>query len=63
MKTIHGLLQKARIDASTTPYRIFPGGKGFRIWLIDGGSSFVAEVVHREDAEDFLVGKLCQEDR
>lgn len=60
----HGLLQKAKRDANEIPWKICPGGMGFRAWTNETGQwSFVAEFRHKTDAEDFLVSKLTQEER
>lgn len=61
---VHGLIQKALIDASTLPYKIYPGGRGFRLWTMTPvGWKSIGELSDPQDAEDFLVGKLTQEDR
>jgi fermentation-respiration switch protein FrsA (DUF1100 family) len=64
MKTIlNGLLQKALLDAQGLhqSYRINPNGDLWRYsplgWIKTG------EIHNERDREDFLVGKLTQEDR
>jgi hypothetical protein len=61
---LHGLIQKARKDAEALPYKFMPGGNGVRLWRRwTSGWGLIGELQSAEDAEDFLVGKLTQEDR
>jgi hypothetical protein len=63
-RLLHGLIQKALIDANTLPYVSYNGGKGKRIWRKSVmGWNCIGELSSDQDAEDFLVGKLTQEDR
>lgn len=58
---LHGLLQKAKLDAEAVKVKAFPGGKGFRVWRqTKVGWTFVAEMVSAEDVEDFIVAQLTQ---
>ena len=63
--SLHGLIQKARIDASLSEYRSHPlsNGKGYTLWRKSPvGLIQVGMVASKEDAEDFLLSKLTQED-
>ncbi len=60
---LHGLIQKALITASELKdsYRINPNGD---LWAMTPlGWMKTGEILKPQDAEDFLVGKLTQEDR
>lgn len=63
-EVVHGLLQKARKDAEALPYKFCPGGKGVRLWRrYPVGWAIVGELITADDAEDFLMSKLTQEER
>jgi hypothetical protein len=61
---VHGLLQKARHDAEALPYRYKNEGDKIKVWKLHPvGWVVIGHLLSIEDAEDFLVGKLTQEDR
>lgn len=60
----HGLIQKANLDAHALGFKILPGPKGFTAWrYTPRGWAWNADFGTMDDAEDYLVGKLCQEER
>lgn len=60
---VHGLLQKARIDASALGYRVRPGlTKPWTVWrMTPVGWAWDADFAHADDAHDYLLSKLSQE--
>lgn len=60
-RLVHGLIQKAKRDAENAPYKIYPGGEGFRLWrLTSTGWTIIGTLKHRQDAEDLILAKLPQ---
>jgi hypothetical protein len=61
--TVHGLLQKSRLDAERLPYRIKPirGGWYRIIRPCPTGETHIKWCSTMEDAETFLVRKLSVE--
>jgi hypothetical protein len=60
---LHGLIQRAKLQAEQIPYKLYPGGKGVRVWRFSPIGWVIVGELTRDEAEDFLVGKLTQEDR
>lgn len=60
---IHGLLQKARLDAERLPYRIRPTQDGWYkvVRVCATGEAHIRWCRHEEDAETFLMKKLSVE--
>lgn len=65
-RILNGLIQKANLDAHALGFKILPSSKGptFTVWrYTPKGWTWNADFGLKSDAEDYLVGKLCQEDR
>jgi hypothetical protein len=63
---LHGLIQKAELDALNMPWRTYEKSS---FWIVEKWAPKQGEWLHvcrcetQDEAEDFLVGKLTQEDR
>lgn len=63
-RVLHGLIQKAKLDATNLNVKAYPGGKGFRVWRqTELGWTLIADMASTQDVEDFMVSQLTQEDR
>ena len=60
---LHGLIQKAKLDAEALPIRLQINTAG-QIWKHDGFQWRPSGTLpDKQDREDFLVAQLTQEDR
>ncbi|RAK52119.1 hypothetical protein [Phenylobacterium deserti] len=68
LRDFHGLIQKAFLDASSIPWRTYERDC---FWIVEkwvrqphkrGEWLHVCKCESQDEAEDFLVGKLTQED-
>lgn len=62
-ETLHGLIQKARNEASTYRYDVKEASDGWRLWVWETGWIYVGKFTRRRDIDTFIVAQLSQEDR
>lgn len=57
----HGLIQRANLSAHALGLKVQTGPKGYAVWrYTPTGWVWNADFADKQDAEDYLVGKLCQ---